>query len=484
MILVWLQREFRLSDFPALAEALEIAKSKSQRVIFAYLHDPSLVIGDANSLWLSYSLLNLQEEIRGKGGELWMLEGSFADELTRLVKEHQVTQVFYTYQVGEPFFSMQNLALKVCKANRIALRPFNSEFLIEAHKIRNQQDNPYLVFTPFYKALIAKQHLIEPINQPLENLDLTSHIKPNNPDWLSLPKTLQTIQTQAWAKKMLPQIEAKLGESKAWQNLQDFINQSLEDYPKERDFPFLEATSNLSANLHFGEISPRSIFFYLQVKLEERELNYGQVEPWLRQLVWREFARHLLVNFPTTETQPFQVKYQAMSWELNAEYLRAWQQGKTGIPIVDAGMRELWHTGTMHNRVRMLVASFLTKNLNQSWLLGKRWFDDTLFDADPANNAMGWQWVAGCGVDAAPYYRLFNPVTQSIKFDSEGKYIKIWLPELTNLSSKAIHSPWEHQAEAKAKHIILGETYPFPLVDLKESREKHLARIEFLKGLN
>lgn len=489
--LVWLQREFRLTALPALQTALSSQASSHHRspglVIFVYFHDPLHSVGEANSLWLAHSLQKLQQEIRDKGGDLWMVEGDFSTQFSKVLSSHQVKQVFYTFQVGEPFKTQQKNALKVCQQLSVALQPFYSEFLLEPDQVRNQKDKPYLVFTPFYKALLAKQALIEPLDESVGDLSLTGKIKPNNQAWLSLPDSLQKLLAQPWAKKMpLNEDDGghwQVGEMFAWQKLQHFIDTGLESYDEDRDFPKLNATSLLSPHLHFGEINPRSIFFTLQSLIAVGSVKYEQAMPWFRQLVWREFARHLLVNFPETEQEPFQVKYQKMSWCNDETSYQAWLQGCTGIPIIDAGMRELWQTGIMHNRVRMLVASFLTKNLNQHWLLGKAWFDNTLFDADPANNVMGWQWVAGCGVDASPYYRLFNPVVQSVKFDADGVYIKKWLPELKALSKKSIHAPWEHSAECLAKGVVLGEDYPLPIVDLKKSRVEHLARVEAMKSI-
>lgn len=491
--LVWLQREFRLTALPALQAALSsrtdfLHETPSDGVIFAYFHDPAHTVGDANTLWLAYSLQTLQQAIRAQGGELWMVEGDFVTEFSKLLTAHSVKQVFYSYQVGEPFKTLQQQALELCQNGGVALQPFYSEFLIEPEQIRNQQNTPYLVFTPFYKALLTKQALIEPLEESVGDLSATAQIQPFDQAWLNLPASLQRLLSLPWAQKMPINHDAdvvdawQVGEDSAWHKLQTFIEEGLADYEEDRDFPKLRATSVLSPHLHFGELNPRTVFFYLQSLLAESRVKYDHAMPWFRQLVWREFARHLLVNFPNTEQEPFQSKYQKMSWQTDEKSYQAWSKGLTGIPIIDAGMRELWQTGTLHNRVRMLVASFLTKNLNQHWLLGKAWFDDTLFDADPANNTMGWQWVAGCGVDASPYYRLFNPVTQSTKFDADGDYIKTWVPELKLLSKKAIHAPWEHSAECLAKGIVLGENYPLPIVDLKQSRTAHLERVEAMKA--
>lgn len=496
--LVWLQREFRLTALPALQAALSLTESPEDSnypssekspglVIFAYFHDPSQTVGGANTLWLAHSLQKLQQAIRAKGGDLWIIEGSFESQFSEVLSTYQVKQVFYTFHVGAPFKELQQQALAVCQNQGVGLQSFYSEFLVEPDKIRNQKNKPYLVFTPFYKTLLAKQALIEPLDESVGDLSATALLKPFDQAWLDLPTSLQALLTEPWAQKIMANVHTsqpwQVGEEVAWQKLQDFIENNLPDYDEDRDFPKLSATSGLSPHLHFGEINPRDIFFYLQALMADGRVKYDQAMPWFRQLVWKEFAAHLLVNFPQTETEPFQIKYQNMPWQIDEKSYQAWQKGLTGIPIIDAGMRELWQTGFMHNRVRMLVASFLTKNLNQHWLLGKAWFDDTLFDADPANNVMGWQWVAGCGVDASPYYRLFNPVTQSTKFDADGEYIKTWLPELKALSKKAIHAPWEHTAECLAKGIVLGRDYPLPIVDLKQSRITHLERVEAMKSV-
>jgi len=473
--LVWLQREFRLSALPTLQAALE----SPGLVIVVYFHDPKYVIGEANSLWMAHSLKQLQSDIKEKGGFLWIVSGDFETQFESLLTKYTIQEVLYSFQVGYPFNSLQDKALEICKKHKVALQPNYSEFLIEPENIHNQQNKPYLVFTPFYKALLAKQTLIMPLQEELEGLERCGQLQPVDQAWLELPLDLQDLMKKPWAKKMMAYWQ--VGEQAAWQKLNEFIENGVVDYDTDRDFPILNATSGLSPYLHFGEINPRAIYFYLQSLMADGALKAEHAMPWIRQLVWKEFARHLLVHFPQTESEPFQTKYKTMSWQEDLNSYQAWQKGLTGIPIIDAGMRELWETGTMHNRVRMLVASFLTKNLNQHWLQGKAWFDNTLFDADPANNVMGWQWVAGCGVDASPYYRLFNPVTQSIKFDSNGDYLRQWLPELKNLSSKAIHAPWENQNECQLKGVVLGSDYPLPLVDLKQSRSTHLERVAAMK---
>lgn len=475
--LVWLQRELRLSHFPALQKAI----ADSERVALVYFHDSHQLIGDANSVWLAQALQSLKNQLRGKKADLLIYSGAFTDSFSQALEQIKPQQVFYSFQVGKPFSDMQDAALNICQQNKVALQPFFSEFWFDPGVVLNQQKKPYVVFTPFYKAALEKLALLEPFEDQVISDD---------EDWKKLawpdlreqgvdkiPSDLLQMQAQPWAQKILKYWT--VSEQGAWEKLQYFVRDHLQDYPEDRDFPAIEATSVLSPYLHFGQISSRMVYFELLAQNEEQGgLNY---QPWIRQLMWREFARLLLWYFPYTEKEPFQEKFNAMAWQSDEQFIDIWQQGQTGIPLIDAGMRQLWETGYMHNRVRMVVASLLTKDLNQSWLHGLQWFADTLVDADPANNTMGWQWVAGCGVDAAPYYRLFNPLRQSERFDAEGEYIRQWVPELKALSKKAIHAPWLHKEECRLKGIELGTDYPLPVVDLSQSRNRHLQRVEQLK---
>ena len=475
--LVWCQRELRLQHHLGLQMALK----QPDLVIFSYFHDPKLTLGgteSANTLWLAKSLQALQSDIQNLGGALWIHEGDFAEQFSQLLKSQNITEVIYSFQPGEPFVTQQNLALQICQTLQVKLTPLYSEFLIEPSRFSNQQGKPYLVFTPFYKALMQRQDECHTVDAALPDLKATAQI-PVPESAKQLPQSLQALLQKPWAQKLLAHWD--ISEAAAWQQADSFLANSVHNYDAERDFPAIDASSRLSPYLQFGQISVSGLFSECQARIANGSLKAEAVQPWMRQLIWKEFARHLLCWFPHTQNQPFQAKYNAMDWADADKNTQAWQLGQTGIPIIDAGMRELWATGTLHNRLRMLVASLLTKNLHQHWLLGKNWFDFTLFDADPANNVMGWQWVAGCGVDAAPYYRLFNPVTQSVKFDAEGLYIRRWVPELKNLSNKAIHAPWEHTQECQIKGIILGKTYPKPIVNLAESRQEHLARVQLLK---
>lgn len=481
--LVWVQREFRVDYLPALQVALE----NHEKVIVAYFHDSNVSLesnssnkSSASQAWLYHALKQLQLDYQQRDGQLWIVQGTFNERFKSLLETQNIEQVYYSFQVGELFSAQQEQALEICTAAKVGLTPFFSEDFFEPSEVKNLKGSPYLVFTPFYKNCIKQIGLLEPQELSPKSINKTKQIEIPQ-EYKNLPKDLQQIADKPWAKKMLKHWQ--IGEQAAWHNYDLFLERQIQEYDKDRDFPAIDATSRLSPYLHFGHVSPISLYLYIQGKLEQGDLSESASQPWVRQLFWRSFARYLLVWFPNKEKREFNDKYSKLHWQQNAYNLKAWQQGLTGIPIVDAGMRELWETGTMHNRVRMLVASLLTKNLNIDWREGLNWFEHTLFDADPANNSMGWQWVAGCGVDAAPYYRLFNPVVQSQKFDKQGEYIKKWLPELKALSSKAIHEPWNHIMECQMKNIALGTDYPQPIVDLKRSREQHLQRVDELKTL-
>lgn len=467
--LVWLQRDLRLSDHAPLMQALQ----QSEHVIVAYIHDPKQVIGDANSVWLAHSLLNLQTDIRNKGGELLMLEGSFSTQLSKLITDYDIHQVFYHYEVGQPFVNQQQQALVVCKQQRVKLKPFDQAW-INLDKIVSQKGGLYSVFSPFYKNLLSQLHCVEP---PLGTPSVLNKTKliPITDKQTKLPPTLANLIQRPWAKSMMSHWQ--VGEHRAWLNFTQFMTKRLTNYEEQRDFPGLNGTSKLSIPLHFGEVSSRAVLHELMAEKTRPKANLKAIDAFIRQLGWREFSRYLLHYHPRLETEPFQAKFAHFPWNENTELLTAWQQGKTGFPLIDAAMQELWQTGWMHNRSRMLVASWLSKNANINWREGQAWFAHALIDADPANNSMGWQWVAGCGVDAAPYYRLFNPLLQSEKFAGDGVYIKQWLPVLRGLPAKFIHAPWLKPNVVASYGIKQGENYPLPVLNLEQSRLQHIERV-------
>ncbi len=477
--LVWLQRELRLQHNPALETALDDAAQSGHAVILAYIHDPKHTVGDANSAWLAGSLLELKHNIETRGGRLWLIEGDFAERLQQLIEAHDIDRVHYTFQLGEPFKSLQTQALEICAKQNVTLRPFNTENWLSYETIHNQSGHPYKVFTPFYNALMQRLGEVEPFDETPLDFHATARID-CPPEHDRLPQHLSALRNQPWAQKVLT--HWTIGEEAAWTKLDHFILHRLDDYDHDRDFPALPATSELSPHLHFGEIHSRAMLLALSPLNPASPKN---AQAWLRQLAWREFARSILWHFPDTETQPFQPKFQGFFTPLSKQdethqhFYQAWCRGETGVPMIDAGMKQLWETGWMHNRVRMLVASWLTKNADIDWRAGEQWFRHTLVDADPANNVMGWQWVAGCGVDAAPYYRLFNPVRQSEKFDAKGHYLKRWLPELKNLPEKSVHAPWASKTAAAQNDLWSEET--LPILDLDASRQQHLEKVQALK---
>ncbi|WFE67781.1 deoxyribodipyrimidine photo-lyase [Thiomicrospira sp. R3] len=475
--LIWLQRDLRLADHAPLFKAIQ----RQQKLVIAYIHDPKLTLGEANSAWLAHSLVSLQKSIEAKGGDLLMLEGDFESCFECLLKEHSIQQVSYHYEVGKPFQVQQNLALNVCKKFKVSLQPFDQAWL-PVDQVLSQKGGTYSVFTPFYKKLLTLLNQVAlPLNEP-QDLSACKLTQPS-----PLPADLITISQQPWAKQMLSHWqsdkgELTIGEDAALKRFNDFLQQDCNDYPDARDFPAQPSTSRLSTHLQFGELSMRQLLYRLQAAKSNPEYQVHALDVFIRQLSWREFGRYLLNFHPQLENEPFQAKFAQFPWDNRPDLIALWQHGQTGFPIIDAGMRELWHTGWMHNRVRMLVASWLTKNANQSWQHGQAWFANTLIDSDPANNAMGWQWVAGCGVDAAPYYRLFNPVVQSEKFDADAQYIKQWVPELKALPARYCHAPWLHRDSLAQYGFKLGENYPKPSLDLQLSRAQHLQRVETNKN--
>jgi deoxyribodipyrimidine photo-lyase len=340
--------------------------------------------------------------------------------------------------------------------------------LFEPWEVRNNQNKPFRVFTPFWRQCqtrLSQQPLplAEPDQLPEVNATLNS-----------LPlASLELLPRIAWDTGMRE--HWRVGEAGAHTCLQRFIDGAVTNYATNRDRPDKVGTSSMSPYLHFGEISPRQII----TALHDTQTS---AESYIRELGWREFAHHLLYHYPHAADKPLDARFENFQWDTNAAGLKAWQRGQTGVPLVDAGMRELWHTGWMHNRVRMIVASFLTKNLRVHWLQGARWFWDTLVDADLPNNTQGWQWTAGCGADAAPYFRIFNPVLQAERFDPDFAYIRHWVPELARLPDKWIASPWEATTEALSKAgVQLNINYPAPIVALSHSREQALAAYAQIK---
>lgn len=463
---MWFRQDLRLRDNPALCVA-----AYSGKVLPVYILDDENAgvwkMGGASRWWLHHSLNRLNEAL---GGRLWVLEGDALRELARLCETLPVRKVVWS-RCYEPWRRRRDEGIeKSLREVGVETEISSGSLLWEPWDSSKADGTPYGVFTPFYRNLrtlsAPDQSLSDPPKLSLAQCPLAS----DRIDRLSLkPQVPWDLDLEAhWTP----------GEAAAHAQLEKFAGGSVTEYHDKRDFPGDDTISALSPYLHFGEISPRRIW---------RQVNSAGTgdgaEAYIRQLCWREFSYHLLYHYPTMPDENLKPVLNGFSWRDEPELLHRWQNGETGIPLVDAGMRELWNTGTMHNRARMVTASFLTKNLLIHWLEGARWFWDCLIDADLANNSFGWQWVAGCGADAAPYFRIFNPVLQSRKFDSEGKYLRRWLPELRLLPDRHIHAPWEAGSGVlREAGVRLDENYPFPIVNLRASRERALAAWRTLRS--
>jgi deoxyribodipyrimidine photo-lyase len=472
--IVWLRRDFRLADHPALRYACEHADS----VVLAYIHAPEEEApwqpGAASRWWLHHSLSEFATQLGKFKQTLVIRSGSSLTSLQHLIRDSGATLVVWN-RLYEPKLIERDAAIKkTLRESGVEAHSLNGALLLEPWEIKTQQGTSFKVFTPFWRASSTQLHTLPPPQAAPKTIPVLDKQLPS-----ASIDSLQLLPTINWDAAFYKAWQP--GEAGAHRQLKQFLNSACADYKTARDLPAVAGTSKLSPHLHFGEITPRQIYAALKSHAIEARDAEGS-DAYLREVGWREFAHHLLYHFPHTTDAPFNPRFANMQWETNNAALRAWQRGTTGIPLVDAGMRELWTTGYMHNRVRMIAASFLTKNLRIHWQEGARWFWDTLVDADLANNSMGWQWVAGCGADAAPYYRIFNPVLQSERFDGEGAYLRRWLPELTQLSDKHIHQPWAApDAALRAAGIQLGRDYPKPIADLARTRDLALQSYQALK---
>ena len=477
-VIVWFRNDLRSADNPALSYAVE----RGCRILPVYISESGGAAdvwapGAASRWWLHHSLVKHQRRLARIGLELLIRRGEPAEILAELGARYGIREVYWNRRY-EPPLAARDAALKTTLIDSgIAVRSFPGNLLLEPWQVLKGDGGPYRVFTPFWKAL--QRALIEtaPLAAP-QHAHGIAHA-----DSAALkPDDLKLLPDSPWDSGLYRHWQP--GETGAQARLHAALDGALHDYPRSRDLPALDGTTRLSPHLHFGELSPRQVWFAVRAWAAGTSAPgcIEAQEAFLRQLAWREFAQHLLHHFPQTAQQPLDGRFAYVSWNDDAHALRAWQRGRTGIPIVDAGMRELWATGWMHNRVRMLVASFLTKNLRIHWLQGARWFWDTLVDADLANNTLGWQWVAGCGADAAPYFRIFNPVVQGERFDPQGDYVRRWLPELKGLPAQWIQQPFNAPPDVlTAAGIELGRDYPLPIVELAASRESALALWDRIK---
>jgi deoxyribodipyrimidine photo-lyase len=478
--ILWLRRALRLADNPALLWACERAAGGGGAVIPVYIDPPDKdgdwPMGGASRWWLHHSLEALQGAIKEKRSRLILRSGTCEQVLRELIEETGAEAICWD-RCYEPAAVGRDKVIKSNLRNDgIEVKSFNTSLLFEPWEVQTGEGNPYKVFTPFWKTCTQRPAPGKPLSAPKSI--------PAPKKW---PKSLKLDDLE-----LLPEIDWAGGMREAWtpgesgaiKALERFRKSAVADYPDGRDRPDKPGTSRLSPHLHFGEISPRQVWHKLAPGSQSGMSESDRKSAWayLREVGWREFAYHLLYHFPHTPCEPLRPEFKKFPWRKDAKALKAWQKGNTGYPIVDAGMRELWHTGWMHNRVRMIVASFLVKDLLLPWQEGAAWFWDTLVDADLANNTLGWQWTAGCGADAAPYFRVFNPTLQGKKFDPDGAYVRRWIPELAKLDARYIHEPTKAPADAlKRAGITLGKDYPKPIVDHGEARDRALAALDTIK---
>jgi deoxyribodipyrimidine photo-lyase len=484
-VLVWFRKDLRLADNAALAAAL----ARGGPVVPVFVYDEAgegaWPLGGASKWWLHHSLLALDAALRKRGSRLLVARGDSLAELRRLIAATGATAVYWNRRY-EPAVRKRDTALKAAlAADGIEAKSFNSALLFEPHTIKNKQGNPFQVFTPYWRHCSALG-FPEPVNSDANAI-------PAPPaGWAAADAHVVAVE----ALGLLPKIPWDGGFAAMWTpgeagaqvRLKRFLQEDVvHRYDDQRNLPDIDGTSGLSPHLHWGEIGPRQIAAAVRGLGAKAGLDPASngARVYLSEIGWREFAYHLLFHFEHTPTRPLRADFERFPWAEDADgaKLRAWQRGRTGYPIVDAGMRQLWATGWMHNRVRMIVASFLVKHLRLPWQHGAAWFWDTLADADLASNTLGWQWSAGCGADAAPYFRIFAPVTQGEKFDGAGRYVRRWVPELAKVPDKFIHAPWTAPANVlEYAKVDLGGNYPAPIVDHAEARAEALAAFKALRG--
>lgn len=473
--LMWFRRDLRLNDNPALAAAI----ATGNPLVLVYILEEDLKVGrargGASQWWLDKSLTSLSSDIEALGGKLILRRGNPQNVLNALIDETGATQIYWNRRYSQPEQDNDAQLKSALKVRGLQVHSFNGSLLTEPWTQKTGHGGYYKVYSPYWRSVEANYDAPPPAPRPeqLTTLNLPSDhltswaLHPRAPDW---SKGFQSHWTP--------------GETGARQRLEAFLAAPVNTYKNDRNRPDLRAgTSGLSPHLAFGEIGPAQVWRATQILISGNHVEEKNATVFLKEIVWREFSYVLLYHNPDLAKQNYNPGFAFMPWRNDPEAYKKWCHGQTGYPMVDAGMRQLWQIGWIHNRARMIVASFLTKHLLLPWQLGEDWFWDTLVDADPASNAASWQWTAGSGADAAPYFRVFNPITQGPKFDETGDYVRTYCPELASLPTQYIHRPWEAPALVlAAAGVTIGKTYPAPMVDHKEARERALEAYNTLKA--
>ena len=464
--IVWFREDLRLADNPALREAVDSGRPVLCVYIFDEASHDLRKLGGASLWWLHHSLAALGADLGKRGARLDLFKGAAQPVLEKLVKDTGAGALYWNRRYDKGGIAVDK-AIKAALGEAIEVESFNGKLLVEPWTVKNKSGAPFRVFSPFWRTVLAGPEPDAPLPTPRKidaapspggavTLDALK-LLPTKPDWAGGLR-------EAWTP----------GEKSAAARLSEFLDGDVQHYAERRDLPGVSGTSMMSPHLAFGEISPRQIWAATRHAAASNPRLQRGCDKFLSEVGWREFSYHLLFYNPDLATKNFDPRFDKFEWDRpDAKILAAWRKGRTGYPIVDAGMRELWATGYVHNRVRMVVASFLVKHLLIDWRTGEEWFWDTLCDADPGNNAASWQWVAGCGADAAPYFRVFNPVLQGEKFDADGAYVRRWCPELADTPDRFVHRPWEAPKPPRG--------YPAPIVDHAQARERALAAFQHLK---
>ena len=472
-VVCWFRNDLRLHDNPAL----QAACASGRDVLCLFIFETNSVLkapGAASRWWLHGSLLALRQDIEKHGGRLDICKGDSLNLIPTICETIGAAAIVWNRRYGEAERTLDATLKKELKDKGVAAESFNGHLMYEPWEVTSKAGTPMKVFTPFWRAAKHSRLPTPPRPAPpsIPSRDLSEgnlpgrvtlddlKLLPTKPDWAGGMRA-------AWTP----------GEAGAHDTLRLFLDKTINGYAENRNLPDRPSTSRLSPYLKFGEISPRQVWAAVDHAAQDGRLKASpdDIAKFLTELGWREFSYHLLFYFPKLGSENFQAKFDAFPWAVDEAHLKAWQHGRTGYPIVDAAMRQLWTTGWMHNRMRMVTASFLIKHLLLDWRTGEAWFWDTLVDADPASNTASWQWVAGSGADAAPYFRIFNPVTQGQKFDSQGNYVREFVPELAKLPAKYVHNPWTApKSVLDAANVRLGDTYPNPIVDHDRARQRAL----------